>query len=231
MCRQRSVALLTNGLSGLFDATPKSHSEGIWPLFHELNLRRELDRVKRNGSLHADRIFGLDDFAGTDRVSRDSQIGSIGGWKSLRRNSTDREDLRQHDRLRLGIESRHGDSHGPYGISLHRISLPGGYYRDVVREIYPPSLRHPKNGIFILPENSDKTGLFWDCMNNAANFAFANRFFLALMALAGLRDCIADAESQLLYDAPHNLVWKRRPITGPATSTERSDHGRAASKP
>ena len=29
--------------------------------------------------------------------------------------------------------------------------LCGGYYRDVVRKIYPETLKHPDNGIFVLP--------------------------------------------------------------------------------
>ena len=37
-------------------------------------------KVERRGSLPAGRVFGLTDFLGTDdRLSRDGQIGSIGG--------------------------------------------------------------------------------------------------------------------------------------------------------
>ncbi len=87
----------------------------------------------------------------------------------------------------------------------------GGYYTDVVRRLHPAGLKHPENGIFILPRggvHSGAEGLFWDCLHNAANFAFANRMFLALMALAGLRKVVGDTGFALLYDAPHNLLWR-----------------------
>src|SRR5262249_15220722 len=80
MTRAQRHALFTNGLLGLLDATPRSQTEGLWSLFHEADLERELSRVEQNGSLRADRVFGLGDFMGPDdRPSRDSQIGSIGG--------------------------------------------------------------------------------------------------------------------------------------------------------
>ena len=47
-------------------------------------------------------------------------------------------------------------------------------------------------------------------MSNAANFAFANRMFLALMALKSLRDSCGPFDVSMLYDAPHNLVWKEQ---------------------
>ena len=45
-------------------------------------------------------------------------------------------------------------------------------------------------------------------MANSANFAFANRFMLSRMLLKGLA-CGRNAESQLIYDAPHNLMWDK----------------------
>src|SRR5262249_54159265 len=80
MTRQQRQALFTNGLLGLLDAVPHTQTEGLWSLFHEANLEKQLPRVEQNGSLRADHVFGLDDFMGPDdRASRDSQIGSIGG--------------------------------------------------------------------------------------------------------------------------------------------------------
>jgi tRNA-splicing ligase RtcB len=45
-------------------------------------------------------------------------------------------------------------------------------------------------------------------LNNAANFAFANRCFLGLMAWAGMHEVLGDFDLPLLYDAPHNLLWR-----------------------
>jgi tRNA-splicing ligase RtcB len=53
-------------------------------------------------------------------------------------------------------------------------------------------------------------GLFYlDGMGNAANFAFANRLFLGLMALRAIEEASGrKVDSRLVYDAPHNLVFR-----------------------
>ena len=87
----------------------------------------------------------------------------------------------------------------------------GSRIPDLLRKVYPSKIRHPENGIFLIPQGDkhrDALELFWIMMSNAANFAFANRMFLALMALRSLRETCGDFETSLLYDAPHNLVWK-----------------------
>jgi len=73
------------------------------------------------------------------------------------------------------------------------------------------SFEQPDNGIFLLPDGErhrDALELFWDAMSNAANFAFANRLFLGLMAFRALQEVCGDVSGSLVYDAPHNLVWK-----------------------
>lgn len=89
----------------------------------------------------------------------------------------------------------------------------GEVYREQVRKMYPAQLRHPENGVFLLPTGESQratVALFWDTLNNAANFAFANRMFLAVMALDSLRKVAGDVGSELLYDAPHNLLWREK---------------------
>src|SRR6185369_9092797 len=50
---------------------------------------------------------------------------------------------------------------------------------------------------------------YLDAMRSAANFAFANRLFLGLMALRALREVLArEVTARLVYDAPHNLIWE-----------------------
>ncbi len=211
MSRKQREALFRDGLLGLLDATPRTLAEGIWPLFHEMDLARDLERVEQHGSLHADRVFGLNDFMGPeDRLSRDSQIGSIGGGNHF-------VEIQRVERiLDGGVAHAWGLKQGQVTVMVHTGSvaighLCGGYYRDVVRKLYPPALKHPNNGIFVLPQGEQyaaQARLFWDALHNAANFAFANRLFLGLLALASLRDVCGDVAFPLLYDAPHNLVWK-----------------------
>lgn len=211
MSRNQREGMLKNGLTGLLNATPRTQTEGLWSLVHELNIGRELDRVEQRGSLKAERVFGLSDFMGpSDRDSRDSQIGSIGGGNHF-------VEIQRVDKiLDSSVAYAWGLKPGMVTVMVHTGSvsighLCGGYYRDQVRQIHPAGLKHPENGIFILPQGDsqrDKTSLFWDALHNAANFAFANRMFLALMALSSLREVTGDVDFSLLYDAPHNLMWK-----------------------
>ena len=211
MSRGQREGLLKNGLTGLLDATPRTRTEGLWSLFHELEIGRDLDRVEQRGSLQAGSVFGLDDFMGPrDRLSRDSQIGSIGGGNHFV------EIQRIEKVFDGGVAHAWGLKPGLVTVMVHTGSvsvghLCGGHYTDMVRRLHPAALKHPGNGIFILPRGGahrEQAGLFWDALHNAANFAFANRMFLALMALAGLRKVIGDVDFPLLYDAPHNLLWK-----------------------
>lgn len=211
MSRNQREALFKNGLTGLLDATPRPQTEGLWALVHELEIGRDLDRVEQRGSLPAQTVYGLDDFMGPhDRVSRDSQIGSIGGGNHFV------EVQRVEKILDGGVAHAWGLKPGMVTVMVHTGSISighlcGSHYRDVVKSIYPEGLKHPDNGVFILPQGERhraQAAQFWDALHNAANFAFANRMFLALTALAGLRKVCGDSDFPLLYDAPHNLLWK-----------------------
>lgn len=204
MNRNQREALLREGLIGLGNAVPKSQNNGIWSLFHEFGA--ELAYIERQGSLKANQTFGLNDFLGRDELTRDGQIGSISGGNHF-------VEIQRVDKI---FDSKAAYALGlkpgtiTYMIHTGSVSIGhmcGGYYRDVIRELFPKTLKHPDNGIFILPEGSDKADLFWDCMNNAANFAFANRLFLSLMMIQALRRSFPDMGSRLVYDAPHNLIW------------------------
>lgn len=211
MSRSQRHALFTKGLTGLLEATPKSLDDGAWSMFQRMEIERDLGRVDRRGSLKATRAFGLDDFMGpADRMTRDGQIGSIGGGNHFV------EIQRVENILDGSTAHAWGLKRGMVVVMVHTGSLAighlsGGHYRDVVRQIFPPTLKHPDNGLFILPNGEryrQQSDLFWDAVNNAGNFAFANRLFLAITALSGLEQVCGDIETSLLYDAPHNFLWK-----------------------
>ena len=212
MTRGQRHAMFTGGLDGTARRHRRTCDEGLWPLVHELGVGDQLDRVERRGSLPAGRVFGLTDFMGADdRLSRDGQIGSIGGGNHF-------VEIQQVEKVLDGtVAHAWGLKPGTVTVMVHTGSvgvghLCGGHYRDVVRKIYPRQLKHPANGIFVLPEGDrhrEHAETFWDALHNAANFAFANRMFLALMAVAGMRRVFGDRVGcDLLYDAPHNFVWK-----------------------
>ncbi len=212
MSRVMREALFKEGLLGLLNATPKTLTEGLWALFHEADLEQQLDRVEQLGSMKAECAFGLNDFMGPeDRLSRDSQIGSIGGGNHF-------VELQRVERILDGATAHAwGLRPGLVTVMVHTGSvsighLCGGHYRDAVRKLYPADLKHPDNGIFVLPHGDryrEEEARFWDGLHNAANFAFANRLFLGLMALAALREVCGDVAFPLLYDAPHNMLWRQ----------------------
>jgi tRNA-splicing ligase RtcB (3'-phosphate/5'-hydroxy nucleic acid ligase) len=210
MTRNQREALFLNGLEGLLEATPRSLETGLWKLFQRAKIAADLERIESRGSHRASQVFGLEDFLGRkDEFSRDSQIGSIGGGNHFV------EIQRVEKILDRGIAHAWGIKPGMVTVMVHSGSvgighLSGSVYREVVRQIYPQSLKHPKNGIFVLPtghKHRQMQNLFWDALANAANFAFANRLFLGLMAVQGLQSVLGEFEFPLLYDAPHNLVW------------------------
>ncbi len=211
MTRVQRCALFQEGLTGLLSAVPKSQVEGLWSLFHELHTERDLPRVYDAGTMRTDAVFGLDDFLGPpEGISCDGQIGSIGGGNHF-------VEIQRVARILDGATAHAwGIKQGQITVMVHSGSLSIGHhcgsrFRDVLRNIYPQNLRHPDNGIFLLPEGDRHRAsldLFWQAMSNAANFAFANRLFLAMMAIKGLRESCGEFDVSMLYDAPHNLVWK-----------------------
>jgi tRNA-splicing ligase RtcB (3'-phosphate/5'-hydroxy nucleic acid ligase) len=213
MTRNQREGLFLNGLEGLLEATPKSLETGLWNLFQRANIATDLERIESRGSHMASQVFGLEDFLGQkNEFSRDSQIGSIGGGNHFV------EIQRVEKILDRGIAHAWGIRPGMVTVMVHSGSvgighLSGSVYREVVRQMYPKALKHPNNGIFVLPtgqKHLELQRLFWDALANAANFAFANRLFLGLMAVSSLQSVLGEFEFPLLYDAPHNLVWREQ---------------------
>ena len=210
MQRSHREAMLLGGIKGLYETVDSNFDEGLWAHFHRMPREHTLSRIERQGSLDANRVFGLDNYLGEQRVSRDSQIGSIGGGNHF-------VEIQRVEKILDGqVAHAWGLRPGMVTVMVHTGSVSigsacGTFYRDKVREIFPAHLKHPENGIFVLPigqRHQETSSMFWDAMHNAANFAFANRMFLALMAWSSLEKCIGPTTFDLLYDAPHNMLWR-----------------------
>ena len=200
-------ALLQGGLEGLANAVPTSQQGGLWRAWHEQT--ESLERTMNRGSLLARSVAGLEDFIGDlHTLSRDAQIGSIGGghWLELQRVSQILEPVTAHAwGLKLGavVVMVHSGS-----LSIGQRS--GALIRRLVRDAYPATLKHPANGLYPLPFGEAHLATLEavrDALHAAANFAFANRLFLALMARDALERVIGETGFELLYDAPHNFCW------------------------
>jgi tRNA-splicing ligase RtcB len=110
-----------------------------------------------------------------------------------------------------------GISKGTVAIMVHSGSVGlghavGGHFMDRAREVFPSAIKAPRSGFHPLPTAGPlaEEGLsYLDGMGNAANFAFANRLFLGLMALRAVEEATERTiAARLVYDAPHNLVFR-----------------------
>jgi tRNA-splicing ligase RtcB (3'-phosphate/5'-hydroxy nucleic acid ligase) len=215
MSRTQREAMFTGGLHGLLESVPPSQSDGLWALWHELGIECDLERTEQHGSVRANRVVGLEDAlgragVGIHELTRDAQIGSVGGGNHF-------VEVQRIERV-LDRATAHawGLREGQVTVMVHTGSLgvghaSGSVAREAARAVFPTHIQHPRNKIFVLPtgERHRDTGqMFWDAMANAANFAFTNRLMLGLMTLDALRGVIGDTDFPLVYDAPHNLVWR-----------------------
>ncbi|HEV7965415.1 MAG TPA: RtcB family protein [Actinoplanes sp.] len=200
-------ALLREGLPGLLDIGTPESAEGVWS-------------AVQPGDAASGRIHGAsyptrsadafrDWISSAGGTSYDSIIGSVGGGNHF-------AELQYvsavHDRqaayawgFRLGqvVSMVHSGS-----LSLgHQANASG---LDQAKAIWPENLPEPDNKIIpmLLDERSAAARRrYLDVFGNAANFAVGNRFFLSLMLRAALATECGEFAADLVYDAPHNLLW------------------------
>ncbi len=210
MTRIQREALFREGLLGILETSSLSCQKGLWKYYNPKQQEEDTLSVSNLGSMITDQLIGLDDFLGKNELTYDEQIGSIGGGNHFVEIQKVSEICDNQTANAWNLKK------GAVVIMIHTGSVmighhSGMYFRHIVKNIFPNSLKHPDNGIFILPE-SDKYykewNMFWSLLSNAANFAYANRLFLGLMINKALTDSIGEIDFKLLYDAPHNLVWK-----------------------
>ncbi|HEX9062705.1 MAG TPA: RtcB family protein, partial [Clostridia bacterium] len=212
MTRLQREAMLKEGLLGILETSSISSQKGLWKYYNQKSQESDILNVSSLGSMMTDQAIGLDDFSGNNELTYDEQIGSIGGGNHF-------------IEIQKVVEISDNQIANAWGLKKEQIVImihtgsvmighhSGMYFRKIVKDIYPNSIKHPENGIFMLPESdkfSNEWSMFWSLLSNAANFAFANRLFLGLMINKALAETIGEFDLKLLYDAPHNLVWKEQ---------------------
>lgn len=206
LTQSQRVALLRDGLEGLL--AEESPGEGIWRTVDRAQATNDLARTRHRGRLPTSGIFGLEDYVSREDVTRDSQIGSVGGGNHF-------VEVQWVERVHNGATAHAwGLKPGTVVVMAHSGSvnvghLSGGYFMDLVKRVYPKTLGHPRNGIFPLPAGTKHFEDFFSALHNAAHFAWANRFFLALMVRQVFIEVLGEHAFELLYDTPHNLAWRR----------------------
>ncbi len=210
MVRRQREALLRNGLPGLWEERDSARGQGLWALYDAREEERNLERTLFRGCVPCERIPFLEDYLGKDQPTYDDQIGSIGGGNHF-------VEVQVVERIHDGATAHAwGLKGGQVVVMIHSGCVKLGYptgvrSADMAREIYPGALCHPDNGIFPLPDAEPyrrQWDTFWNAYGNAANFAFGNRLFLALMIRRVLLDKVGDTDFPLVYDAGHNIVTR-----------------------
>ncbi len=136
--------------------------------------------------------------------THDDQLGSIGGSNHFVEIQIVDEIFDKQLAYQWGLKK------GMCTIMAHSGSVSigamvGTKYMDMAKKLYP-KIGHPPNEFY--PLDMKVSLEYISAMKNAANFAFANRFFLGLMALRGLIQASGkEINASLVHDAPHNLVW------------------------
>lgn len=207
-------AVLRDGLPGLLGHHKDNANNGIYKFYDPKAQSEDLEKINNHGGFKTKRLFGFDKFitSSGNIDGRDPQIGSVGGGNHF-------VELQRIDEILCSESARRMNlSKGNLAIMIHSGSVAlghvvGGHFMDRARELFPKGIRHPKNDFFMLPMTGEfqKEGEFYlDSMHNAANFAFANRLFLGLMAVRAIQETLKiTVDARLIYDAPHNLVFNR----------------------
>ncbi|MDE7417669.1 MAG: RtcB family protein [Lachnospiraceae bacterium] len=210
--RQRQ-ALLRYGLEGLLETHKDSKKSGLWRYYDSAIQEKWLNRTVFRGSLKTDDTEGLEDFIGSyEQLAYDDQIGTIGGGNHFLEVQRVAEIYDGQTANAWNIKK------GAVVVMLHTGSLTIGHHsgllnRQICQDIYPTGLVHPENKIYPIPETGaapDAWKRFWSASGNAANFGFANRLFLGFMIQDVFTDVLGACDMELLYDAPHNYIWKRQ---------------------
>lgn len=206
--RQRE-AVLRDGLSGLAATASDNAGVGAWVYY---DARRErLDRVHLGGSLPTRDNFAFADYIKGSGASdsRDAQIGSIGGGNHFV------EVQAVEDVIDGPTAEVFGLRRGAAVVMVHSGSVGlghavGGHFNDLAKRLHPAGAAHG-SGFYALPTRGPHKAVaeaYLSALGNAANFAFANRLFLGLMAVRAVSEVFGrTVDWSTVYDAPHNLVW------------------------
>lgn len=216
--RQRE-AMFRYGLEGLLETSHDSKKSGLWQYYQPDVQESWLKRTVFRGSLKADYTEGLEDFiGGYEQLTYDDQIGTIGGGNHFLEVQRVAEIYDGQTANAWHIKK------GAVAVMLHTGSLTIGHHsgllnRRICQDIYPAGVPHPENKIYPIPDAGGESAAgvmrdawcrFRSASANAANFGFANRLFLGFMIQDALTGVLGEFGMELLYDAPHNYIWKTR---------------------
>lgn len=202
--------LLRYGLPGLLERAGEARQQGLWAHIDPSEEALNLKSMHGGGGYATDAVYALEDYIqGSGGLSYDALIGSLGGGNHFAEIQVVRRILDGPAAHAWGIKP------GQILVMVHSGSrdlghITGRYAREQLKQLYPKALPQPDNGLYPLPVSGQHQGVyetFLTSMYNAANFAFGNRFFLAQMVRRSLAETVAETDYEVIWDAPHNLMW------------------------
>lgn len=138
-----------------------------------------------------------------DGITYDDQIGSIGGGNHFVEVQLVESILDPKVAFMWGLHK------GTVCVMSHSGSVSVGTYigksgMEAARKDFPKGLKHPEGDYYPTPN----VETYMERMKAAANFAFANRYYLTRMVIDSLEEFTGKkVPHRTVYDAPHNLAW------------------------
>lgn len=203
MTAAQREAMLAEGVPGLLNSNVLRGEAWV-------EAADELTHISSGGGYPTDVPAVFRDYiGGAGGLTYDTQIGSLGGGNHF---AELQMVARIHDRA---TAHAWGIREGQVVVMIHTGSLGLGHLawetsNAAMRSLLPRGFTMPGNGILPLPLGEGAAGAVAAVRaahRVAANFAHANRFFLARMIRQAVAEVAGEAPMQLLWDSPHNLMW------------------------
>jgi tRNA-splicing ligase RtcB len=206
------VALIQEGVKGLLNSIELDNPGGIWKTVSREMMSEIASTCGANSEATSVPSCLSSYTHHRDGISRDDQVGSIGGGNHFVELQVVQEVFDPTVAYAWGLKP------GDVVVMIHsgsvrigkacaQASIDGA--RELFTEHVPGSL--PKNKLFPVPDSDDEDIMrqFWAPHYAARNFAEVNRLVLALSAVNAL-SAVVGRESNFtpLYDAPHNYIRK-----------------------
>jgi tRNA-splicing ligase RtcB (3'-phosphate/5'-hydroxy nucleic acid ligase) len=197
-------AILRDGVPGLIDSMSEM-PDGLLSKLDIASAWRDVERMSGQGSFPTKRVDpDFEDYADvTGGMRYDAMLGSIGGGNHF-------VEFGVVEKIADGDFARHaGLRKDSVVIVVHSGSLDFGQrVGSAARERLAAS-RGTGGDHRIDPLLSPSFDRYMNGHGNAANVAFVNRFLIGLAAVEALERATGkEISHQLVYDAPHNTVWR-----------------------
>jgi len=203
-------AILREGIPGLLENLTRASRKGVLASLDLEASWRDVDRSADDGYFATS---GVDaDFAAfadvDDRHRHDAIMGTIGGGNHF-------VEFGVVDRVEDGqFCSVAGLRAGTVVVVVHSGSLDFGQRVGTsIRQKLCQSVGAGDNRVLSIEKMPQLADRYANGLANAANVAFVNRFLIGLSAIDALQRTLGRVvEHHLVYDAPHNTIWRHGEI-------------------